>query len=134
MELSEGIRRIGFRRWYERQLIESHLYFISSFLCLIVVMAGLEGFGFQAMGWEPMMRIAVILGGAAVCFWTLRRYLSMLQYAQYVAERSVCGRCSAYGSLEVCSVTAAVQESAPPEADASVGVRCTKCGHQWKLV
>jgi len=30
MELSDGIRKIGFRRWYERQLIEGHLYLISS--------------------------------------------------------------------------------------------------------
>lgn len=127
MELSEGIRRIGFRRWYERQLIESHLYLISGFLCLIVVMAGLEGFSFRGAGWEPLLRIGVILGGAAVCFWALRRYLGMLHYAQYAAERSVCGRCSAYGRLELCSVSAAGE-------DTSVTVRCSKCGHQWVLV
>ena len=94
MELSKGIRKIGFRRWYERQLIESHLYFVSSFLCLIAVMAGL-----------------------------------------YAAERSVCGRCSAYGGLELSSVMAgAVPEDAPQEAGESVAVRCAKCGHQWTLV
>jgi hypothetical protein len=135
MKLSEGIRKIGFRRWYERQLIESHLYFVSSFLCLIAVMAALEGFSFRGTGWEPMLRIAVIAGGAIACFWTLRRYLSMLHYAQFAAERSVCDRCSAYGGLELNSVIAGVvHEDAPRDADASVSVRCTKCGHQWTLV
>jgi hypothetical protein len=135
MELSKGIRKIGFRRWYERQLIESHLYFVSSFLCLIAVMAGLEGFSFKGAGWEPMLRMTVILGGAVACFWTLQRYLNMLHYALYAAERSVCGRCSAYGGLELSSVMAgAVPEDAPQEAGESVAVRCAKCGHQWTLV
>jgi len=43
-DLAEGIRKTGFRRWYERQLIESHLYFVTAVLSLIVVGAGLEGF------------------------------------------------------------------------------------------
>jgi len=134
MVLSEGIRKIGFRRWYERQLIESHLYLVSSFLCLIAVIAALEGFSFREPGWEPMLRIVVILGGSIACFWTLQRYMSMLHYAQYTAERSVCGRCSAYGRLELCSVTAAVPEDSPREAEESVAVRCSKCGHRWTLV
>jgi hypothetical protein len=34
-----GIRKLGFERWFERQLIESHVYFVTSFLCLILVLA-----------------------------------------------------------------------------------------------
>lgn len=39
MELAEGIRKIGFARWYERQLMEAHLYLVTAFLCLILLTA-----------------------------------------------------------------------------------------------
>ena len=37
MSPADGIRQLGFRRWYERQLIESHAYFLTCFLCMIMV-------------------------------------------------------------------------------------------------
>ena len=37
MSPADGIRKLGFRRWYERQLIESHAYFLTCFLCMIKV-------------------------------------------------------------------------------------------------
>ena len=72
MELSDGIRKIGFRRWYERQLIESHLYLISGFMCLVTVLACLEGFSFRTPAWETVMRFAAMMAGAAICLWTVR--------------------------------------------------------------
>ena len=101
MELSEGIRKIGFRRWYERQLIESHLYLISGFLCLIMVLASLEEFNLRTPAWETAMRFAAMMAGAAICLWTVRRYLVMLAVAEHVAERSVCEKCATYRGLEL---------------------------------
>ena len=32
MTPADGIRRLGFHRWYERQLIESHVYLVTGLL------------------------------------------------------------------------------------------------------
>jgi hypothetical protein len=36
MQVTEYIHRYGFRRWYERQLIESHAYLALAFVALIL--------------------------------------------------------------------------------------------------
>ena len=135
MELAEGIRKIGFRRWYERQLIESHLYLISGFMCLVTVLACLEGFSFRTPAWETFMRFAGMMAGAAICLWTVRHYLEMLAVAEYVAERSVCEKCATYRGLELSGVVArgADTRNDGDEALPPVGVRCRKCGHEWTI-
>jgi len=132
MELSQGIRKIGFRRWYERQLIESHLYLISGILCLFMSMACLEGFSLRAPGWESLLRFFAMIGGAAVCLWTLRRYLMMLGVAEHAAERSVCEKCAVYKGLEL-SATASHPAAAAEGVIAPVRVRCRQCRHEWTI-
>ena len=136
MDLSEGIRKKGFRGWYERQLIEAHLYLISGFLCLIMVIASLEGFSLRTPGWETLLRFIAMLGGSALCLWAIKRYLVMLDFAEYAAERSVCEKCAAYGGLDPGSATAhrtGKQDEDGEVIAAPVSVRCRKCGHQWSI-
>ena len=135
MELSEGIRKLGFRRWYERQLIESHLFLISGFLCLITVLASLEDFNLRLPAWEALLRIAAMAGGGAICLWAFRRYLTMLGIAEYAAEHSVCEKCAAYGGLELgsASVRNSWQDVESGEGPPPVRVRCRKCGHEWTI-
>ena len=136
MELSEGIRRLGFRGWYERQLIEGHLYLISGFLCLIMVIASIEEFNLRMPAWETFVRLAAVIVGSAVCLWALRRYLVMLDLAEYVAERSVCGKCTVYGGLDLSSVGVSRAQRRGEDGEGvlpAVGVRCRKCGHEWTI-
>lgn len=136
MELSEGIRKIGFRRWYERQLIESHLYLISGFMCLVMVLASLEGFSFRTPAWETMLRFAAMIGGGVVCMWTVRRYFEMLAVAEYASEHSVCEKCTRYSGLELSGVITRRPDTRDDEGDEAlppVGVRCRKCGHEWTI-
>jgi hypothetical protein len=135
MGLSEGIRRVGFRRWYERQLIESHIYLVSWFLCLIMVLACLEGFSFRAPGWEPVWRLAAMIAGTALSLWSIRRYFAELGFAEHAAKRSTCAKCASYGLLEVAgelSHRAAWGEGVEP-AYPPVTVRCRKCGNEWVI-
>jgi hypothetical protein len=132
MELSQGIRKIGFRRWYERQLIESHLYLISGILCLFAAMACLEGFSLRMPGWESLLRLLVMIAGAAVCLWTLRRYLMMLSMAEHAAERSVCEKCAVYKGLEL-SASDPQPAAAVEGMLAPVRVRCRHCRHEWTI-
>lgn len=129
MDLAEGIRKIGFRRWYERQLIESHLYFVTGFLSMIMVAACVEEFNIRAPGWQPFLMLGLIAGGAALCFWSLARYRGTLDRAEHAAERSTCSQCVVYSGLEV------LQSSGEWQADNApwLRVRCRKCGYEWTI-
>lgn len=125
VDLAEGIKRIGFKRWYERQLIESHVYFVTAFLSLIVIVAGLEGYNAAAAGSTRLYMVTLVAGGIVLCAWSFRRYQSMLGRAVRAAERSICGGCATYGIFEV------VHREA--NAKPALTVRCRKCGHEWQM-
>jgi hypothetical protein len=126
LDLAEGIRKIGFRRWYERQLIESHVYFVTAFLSLIVVVAALEEFGAAAHASTRILMLALVVAGGVLCVWSFVRYQFMLARAVRAAERSTCSQCASYGLLDV------VQRSESAAAP-WLRVRCRKCGHEWKI-
>ena len=122
--LAEGIRRQGFRQWYERQLLRSHAHLVLTFLCLVGVFAALEslrdtrGWGERAGG----IGSAVLCGGAGL--WAMRRYLRQLGRAELAAHQAVCPQCKAYARLDL------VQSDATGDR---VVVRCRGCGHGWRI-
>jgi hypothetical protein len=137
MELAEGIRKIGFARWYERQLIEAHLYLVTAFLCLILLAACLEGFSSRAPGLEPLIRLAGVFAGCCVGVWAIRRYGAILGVAESAAGQSVCKKCASYGRLEVIGAgllaprVRTVKVPHPPLP--ALAVRCRKCGNEWTI-
>jgi ribosomal protein L40E len=137
MELAEGIRRIGFQRWHERQLIEAHLYLVTAFLCLILLTACLEGFSSRAPGLEPFIRLIGILAGCCGGVWAVRRYGTILGVAERAAGQSVCRNCATYGLLDVMGAgLLAPRERSGEMAGPAVpplAVRCRKCGHEWMI-
>ena len=69
MDIASRIRKLGFRKWYERQLIESHLAFTTCFLCGIVVASCMEAISFAQFGWKAASLLALVLGATALgCF------------------------------------------------------------------
>jgi hypothetical protein len=135
MELAEGIRKIGFVRWYERQLIEAHVYLITAFLCLILLTACLEGFNSRAPGLEPLMRLLGMLAGCCGGVWGVRRYGAIIGVAEDAAGQSVCRNCAAYGQLEVLNAgllaPRMLEEKETGRVAPPVAVRCRKCGCEW---
>src|SRR5687768_12668239 len=99
MTPAQGIAKLGFRRWYERQLIEGHVYFVTCFLSLIVFAASLEQFDMRGPVGQQIWLATLIAGSAFVCFKSLRWYNFLLVRAEVLGEQSNCGRCSAYGIL-----------------------------------
>jgi hypothetical protein len=132
MSPADGIRKLGFRRWYERQLIESHACFLTCFLCMILVLACLEGFSLRAAGWQPLGTLALVVVGAAVGVAALRHYKRLLDRAEYIAEHSTCGQCSTYGRLQILASGGGSELSARHDG-LWIRVQCRKCGHQWLI-
>ena len=68
--LADGIRRVGFRKWYERELLSSHAHMLLAFLCVIGLMASMEAFhGASALG--RLLNVAFILCSLTLPGWLM---------------------------------------------------------------
>jgi predicted Zn finger-like uncharacterized protein len=124
MKLAEGIRRHGFRKWYERELLQSHAHLALTFLCVVGVFAAFEAImRYRSLG-DQVADLATLLGSGALGLWALRRYLYLLSHAEAVAHQAECTQCQTYGRLEL------LQSDASGE---SVQVRCRACSHVWRI-
>jgi predicted Zn finger-like uncharacterized protein len=125
MKLADGIRKHGFRKWYERELLQSHAHMVLLFLCVIGLFAAFEA----ASKFRSVADQVTDLVAAAVCaavgLWALRRYLRLLSSAEAVAHQADCPHCKTYGRLELMQAQ---------RADDEVHVRCRHCGHAWHII
>ena len=124
MGVAGQIRRLGFRKWYERELLSSHANLVLLLLSTIGLLASAEIF---STGLPVLEQVQVLLGAAAsavIGFLALRRYLYRLQHAEYVADQAVCRRCASYAKWD------SLEEQAE---GARLAVRCRQCGHAWTL-
>src|SRR6185503_4132549 len=90
MEPADSIRRLGFNRWYERQLIEGHAWFISGFICMILIAACVEELSFRGSAWHVLGYVALVLGASAVGIYGIVRYQQILVESERVGERATC--------------------------------------------
>ena len=124
MKLAEGIRKHGFRKWYERELLQSHAHLVLTFFCAIGLFAAFEALGrFRSIS-DQLTDIVAILVCTAIGIWALRRYLHLLMHAEVTANQADCPACKAYGRFKLAS---------EDDADGSVQVCCNKCQHRWTI-
>ena len=122
--LADGIRKVGFRKWYERELMSSHAHMLLALLCTIALMAALELFQDGTFA-EKLMNTMLFIISGGVGLWALRRYLYLLLHAETVADQAICPKCAEYGRLDV------VEEDRRSQ---QVRVKCRKCGQPWTLI
>ncbi len=138
MDIASRIRKLGFRKWYERQLIECHLAFTTCFLAGITVAACLEALRSAERGWTSATLVAAVLGAIALGLYSWRRYLTVLERAEVYGNRSNCPSCDAYGRFEVLA-SGHVAEGPyfdPPTEGLPypwLRVRCRRCGTEWRI-
>lgn len=131
---ASDIRRLGFKSWFERQLIESHLCLVTAFLCLILVLAVFEEMGSRT-GWLDEARLLVlIVVGVALGIVSWDRYRVILFRALRLSERSVCEKCRAYARFSVIdSGRSDASNNAGAPAGTWLRVKCKKCGYEWTM-
>jgi len=138
MDPTASIRKLGFRRWYERQLIDCHAALVTCFLCGITVAALLEQVTFVDFGWRPVAVVMVVAAAIALGWLAWRRYITVLQRAERYGERSICPNCNTYARFEIEATgmdaypDAAARAVAPLES-AWIRVRCRKCATVWRM-
>ena len=119
--LSEGIRKVGFRKWYERQLLSSHAHLVLTVLSVVAMIASFEAFG-EATPAEKVMDAVFVIACGAIALWSLRRYLYLMMRAEGVANQASCGDCGTYGRFKVVG---------PDRNPSETEVCCNQCAHHW---
>jgi hypothetical protein len=126
MRVSDGIRRHGFRKWYERELLQSHAHLALTFFCGIGVFAAIEA-AMNFTSWtDRVIDAFAVLACGAIGVWSLRRYLYLLTHAEHVAHQADCPHCGAYARFTLV-------DGGPAPSAQSVTVCCRNCAQQWSI-
>jgi hypothetical protein len=124
MKLAEGIRKLGFRKWYERQLLTSHACLVLVLVCMLGIFVAMEAATHFRSWSDQIADGASLLLCLGVGLWALRRYLSLLLRAESAARQADCAGCKTYGRLDLLQADASGD---------SAQVRCRKCGQVWRI-
>lgn len=121
--LFEHFKRIGFRKWYERQLLSSHAHMVLAFLAAIAVIGAMEAFH-TSEGDTQLANVLFVVLGAAIGAWAMRRYAFLMMRAELAANQASCPDCGDYGRFRVIGHRPRAGE---------IDVRCSRCPRGWIL-
>ena len=124
MSAGQTIRRIGFRKWYERELLQSHANLVLLVLATLGLLGCAEAYSARLALADQLQVLAAAVASAAIGLLALRRYLYLLNHAEFVANQATCERCGSYARLEMLDENVATNR---------LQVRCRNCGHQWPI-
>ena len=125
MNTIERLRKLGYRKWYERQLIEGHLYLVTLVLALVVMVAGLELLSLRESLADIVFDGSLIAGGGWLAWICWRRYALAMMVAEHVGHQTQCPGCQRLGFRAV-----------PPEESGTpvqLVAACPRCGHRWPI-
>lgn len=125
--IDASLRKIGFRRWYERQLIEAHVWLVTGLLAIIMLLIALETLDFGSSAANVLALVLVALAGGGIALLAWRRFSSMMVRAEAIARQATCGSCQAYGVFDV------MEARDDPESASGrlMSVKCRRCSHGW---
>lgn len=131
MAIATDIRRRGFRAWYQRELLRSHVHLLLLLLCALATMGALEAF--SQRGSAKLLMVASVLVAAAIGAWAVRRYLFHLLRAEAIANQASCAACKSYARWQVEQIEPAAGSDAGGPDSGSIRVRCRRCAHAWRI-
>ena len=124
MSAAQSIRRLGFRKWYERELLHGHASLVLLLCATLALLASAEVYSNQMTLADRVQVVAGAVVSVAIAYYALRRYLRLLNHAEYVADQAICRGCNAYAKWELIA----------EEAEGTrLQVRCRKCAHHWQI-
>ena len=138
MDPTSSIRKLGFRKWYERELIKCHAALVTCFLCGLTMAAVLEQVQFTGPPAGQAAMLAVVFIAAVVGWFSWRSYITVLQRAERYGESSNCPACGAYGRFTIVesgmdSIPSPAAAQVAPLESAWMTVECRKCARTWRM-
>lgn len=129
MDVAAAIGAHGFRRWYERQLVEAFAYMTTGVLSLIMTGVAVEMIEFRRSAAGLLALVTIVVAGGALCVFAWRRFHLVLSRAEYLAEQAVCPGCGVYAKFEL----TATREAPAAPAGCTLDARCRRCGRAWRI-
>jgi hypothetical protein len=117
-----AIGKLGFRRWYERELLLAHAWLAACVLSTFAALGLVEELDLRHLGMASLPGLAAAFAGGLVAWYALTRYLGMVLRAQQLAERSTCAQCGTYGRYRLVGAT-----------PGAMLVSCRQCAHEWRI-
>jgi hypothetical protein len=121
--LAQAVTRIGFRKWYERELMRGHAHLLLAVLSVIALLGSMEAFRGASVA-AKLMDVGFLIACAAIGYWALRRYLYLLMRAETIANQATCASCGEYGRFDVVT---------DDRSRHLTEVCCRKCAHRWVI-
>ena len=120
---AQRLQRLGFKRWYERQLLSSHAHLVLCVLSLVGLLGGFEAYSRAArdLG-DKVLDLSAIGLCALIGVGSLRQYLRRIAQAEYVANQANCPDCGRYARWTCVA----------DHRDA-VDVACRDCPRRWRI-
>ena len=119
-EPARSIEKLGFKRWYERQLLESHAWLVTCILSALAICAVLELVGLRVSNLASIVTLALVYVAGVLCWHSLKRYRAIMGAAERLSEQSTCKSCRAYAAFDL-------------TAEHPLSARCRKCGNEWRF-
>jgi hypothetical protein len=130
VKLDDGIRKHGFRKWYERELLQSHAHMVLAFLCFVGIFAAFE---LISGGHNRLLNALIVIVCSIAGTWAVRRYIRLLSSAEATANQADCPKCGTYGLLRVVDdPLSGPSHRADPDGSV-VRVGCKHCAHEWSI-
>ena len=104
--------------------MQSHAHLVLTFLCAIGLMAAMEAAMSFTTWHDRLTDTLALVACIGIGVWALRRYLYLLNHAEFVASQAECKQCGTYGRLDLV---------AEPLAGGPTSVRCRQCGQHWGI-
>jgi hypothetical protein len=130
------IGQIGFQKWYERQLKDSHLWLIAAFVCLVGLTIGFELFSARERIVTVLVKSLMIFGGATIAWSAFLKYSHSIQLARSVGEIAICSPCG-YPSFSIVRREIPGVKNMPTRITYDLNqdgllVSCRRCHHKWR--
>ena len=124
MKALQAMRKLGFRKWYERALLRSHGHLVILIACAVAILGAAEAFSSGLSIGSQFALIACVLASAVIGLWALKRYFYLLHHAEFIADQAVCAQCQAYGKWDITGEDPTARQ---------MRVCCRKCGNLWNI-
>lgn len=124
MDAMQSIRKLGFRKWYERTLLRCHGNLVLLLLSTIALLIAAEAYGRELPASTQLKLLACALASGLIGYWALRGYFRLMREAEFAADQAVCSQCETYARWDITS---------EDRAHYTMQVRCRKCGHPWRI-
>ncbi len=123
----ERLRELGFRKWYERQLIDGHASLVLAILAVVIMACGFELVSIRDQSMGIVGHGLLIFGGCVLAWKSLQRYQRVMIDAEWVGKNANCPSCGKHGFKW--------PKDDPPDDEKGLAIKalCGRCKTRWKI-